>query len=111
MELQVRLSATIDYTKLLIEERAGNPPDEQRLIYKGKQLEDGRTLQEYGFQDLDTLHLVTRLRGGVFLPVRIAALLSSFLCSCNWEHASQYPHELPACAYPSEILEMLPQSG
>jgi ubiquitin len=62
-DIEVEPTDRIDDIREKIQAVTGTPPDQQRILYKGRQLDDGNTLQDYGIQKDDRISIVLRLRG------------------------------------------------
>ncbi|KAM7001053.1 ubiquitin-like protein NEDD8 isoform 4-T4 [Passerculus sandwichensis] len=65
IEIDIEPTDKVERIKERVEEKEGIPPQQQRLIYSGKQMNDEKTAADYKIQGGSVLHLVLALRGGV----------------------------------------------
>src|SRR6185312_3057912 len=105
--IDITMTDTVAYLKLLVQHKTAIPPAHQRLIYSAWQLDDDRTLSDYNVQSESTLHLVLRLRGGsASSPAQRATLTSTGLSGLeNSLHVCYNNATLHGCAFVPDIMQ------
>lgn len=86
--IHVTPSMTVMELKLQIQKVELYEPDQQRIVYSGKQLSDDKQLKDYPISDDATLHLIIRLRGGMFHETSSRKDMEPLVCTLWTEIAS-----------------------